>query len=317
MSNVRAEMETVRYNNLNSVERIVGAKYLVFKQSEKMDMQRLDFDISTVHEYQGKQADIIVVVRTTTKKEDIYNRPEHCLVAISLHRKRFIYYTPVFDDGISKYIQRSQGLSDADYKSHYVDPSLRGGGFQPDYIKPIYSLSYANEGYLHHPSIYGVCDRWGYTLKQVETCCLVGPSDISRRAFVPQSCLVFQNSSCSVEVLQDFYDHMLPSNSIHFLNYDVYNVNTLFPLEIHLENISFDSSKTRVYKHSCFDKLRPHLRTSIGDSRPSNQIETLLAMIKRNLNVPEIQGQVCEDSLVELMFDKFVTTFIPDYQRFV
>lgn len=57
------------------------------------------------------------------------------------------------------------------------------------------------------------------------------------------------------------------------------------------------------------------MRTSIGDSRPSTQIETLLAMIKRNLNVPEIQGQVFEDSLVELMFDKFVTTFVPDYHR--
>lgn len=311
-SSVRAEMSTVRYTNPNCIERIVGAKYLVFKQSEKLDLLRLGYDVSTVHEYQGKQSDVVVVVRTTSKKEEIYNKPEHCLVAISRHKKRFIYYTPVFDDGISKYVKRSAGLLDSDYKACHVD--LRGGGaVKSDFTVPVYSLAYTNVGYLHHPSVYSVCDRWGYTAKQVQTCVLVGAADYSACSSVSDVPFLPQNCGSSVDVLQEFYDYVLPGNSVHFLDYDVYNVNTLFPLEVHLENITFDSSRTRVYKPQQFDKLKPVLRTSIGDSRPSTQIETLLAMIKRNLNVPDIQGQVFEEEMIDLMFSKFVSTFIPSH----
>lgn len=73
-------------------------KYLVFKQSEKDLMKKAGYDVSTIHEYQGKQAKHIIVVRTSTKtKEEIYLSPSHVLVAISRHTDSLTYYTPVTD----------------------------------------------------------------------------------------------------------------------------------------------------------------------------------------------------------------------------
>lgn len=49
----------------------------MLNQSEKAQLNKYGYNVYTVHEYQGKQAAYIVVVRLTEEKEDIYNSLPH------------------------------------------------------------------------------------------------------------------------------------------------------------------------------------------------------------------------------------------------
>lgn len=305
-SNIRSEMELRKFTNLSAVPNVSGTKYLVFKQSEKTEMMKLGFDVSTVHEYQGKENPDIVVVRTSSKKEDIFNREEHCLVAISRHRKTFTYYSPDHSDTISKYIIKSKSLSDSDYrKAHYSE-----GGYI-DNSRPIYKLRPNDGPYLSSEPLYSVTKRWGGGW---QTGILVPEVDVA-----PMKMLMFdipfiqQNAGlCDPSFLQEAYDWFFPGNSIHCLDFDVMNVNTTFPIDLHVENMTIGLCQFRNYKPSRFDKLRPALRTSVPFSRPSTQIETILAMLKRNLNVPDIQGDVDNETLASSMFEAFKSTYMND-----
>ncbi|CAH2225120.1 jg1460 [Pararge aegeria aegeria] len=98
-------------------------KYLVFKQSEKELLKRAGYDVSTIHEFQGKQHKNIVIVRTSTKvKEEIYSSSSHILVAISRHTETLSYYTPVRDD-LRKLLETK--ISTAELNRVKLD--LRGG----------------------------------------------------------------------------------------------------------------------------------------------------------------------------------------------
>ena len=69
-------------------------KYLTFTQAEKTTMLSAGFDTSTVHEFQGKQASRIAVVRlNATANVDIFNKTAYALVALSRHTDKLVYYT--------------------------------------------------------------------------------------------------------------------------------------------------------------------------------------------------------------------------------
>lgn len=76
-----------------------------------------------------------------------------------------------------------------------------------------------------------------------------------------------------------------------------------------------DISKTRNYTAPQYDKIQPVLRTIIPHHRPHTQMETLLAMVKRNLNIPEIQGIVDQEMLSDMMVESFINTFIDKTTR--
>lgn len=54
VSEVVGEMRRKPYTSLSAIDKMKNKKYLTFKQSEKMEMQRMGFDVSTIHEFQGK-----------------------------------------------------------------------------------------------------------------------------------------------------------------------------------------------------------------------------------------------------------------------
>ncbi|KAG8271890.1 hypothetical protein J6590_052946 [Homalodisca vitripennis] len=94
-------------------------KVLVFKQSEKLELQKLGYDVSSIHEYQGKQTDHIAVVRTSKiPEEELYNSKSHCIVAITRHRKTFKYFSPVANDTLSKWVKQMSSYSDNDLAKH-------------------------------------------------------------------------------------------------------------------------------------------------------------------------------------------------------
>lgn len=81
-------------------------KVLTFKQSEKSELCKLGYDASTIHEFQGKQAKHIAVIRTSKENEEIYNSVPHCIVAISRHTESLVYISPDPLDVISSWISR-------------------------------------------------------------------------------------------------------------------------------------------------------------------------------------------------------------------
>ncbi|KAG8252870.1 hypothetical protein J6590_047371 [Homalodisca vitripennis] len=105
-SNVKRELVKHVFDNINSIPVMVkDTKMLVFKQTEKAQLLKLGHNVSTIHEYQGKQAPHTVVVRTSSNNEDIYNSVPHCLVAISRHTQSFTYIAPTQEDILTKWIR--------------------------------------------------------------------------------------------------------------------------------------------------------------------------------------------------------------------
>nr|AQM55304.1 hypothetical protein 1 [Cordoba virus] len=105
---------TCKYVKLtnNNVPIKEGVKYLTFTQSDKLEVNkklrnaRLTENCETVHEFQGKEAKIIYVVRfDSNKQSELFLRPNYALVAISRHTKQLVYYTRVTTDALSKLIK--------------------------------------------------------------------------------------------------------------------------------------------------------------------------------------------------------------------
>lgn len=80
-------------------------QYLVFTQAEKQILRTKGLLVSTVHEFQGKEASDIIVVRLNDKKmSDIYLRFNYALVALTRHTKSLRYFTRCDSDALSKLI---------------------------------------------------------------------------------------------------------------------------------------------------------------------------------------------------------------------
>lgn len=63
---------------------------------------------------------------------------------------------------------------------------------------------------------------------------------------------------------------------------------------------------------SPFDNMVPVLRTAISPARKQTVVEVLLALFKRNYNVPELTGLVDDVIVVNDVVTNFVNTFIPE-----
>nr|QVG74716.1 hypothetical protein 2 [ssRNA positive-strand virus sp.] len=80
-------------------------QYLTFTQSEKQKLLKKDLRVSTVHEFQGKEAPVIYVVRLNPYPNDeIFLRFNYALVAMTRHSQKLVYYTRVSSDALSKLI---------------------------------------------------------------------------------------------------------------------------------------------------------------------------------------------------------------------
>lgn len=122
---IKDDTRLVRLENIDQLHLKINRskhKILVFKQSEKLILGSLGYDVSTVHEYQGKQAEHIAVVRTSNKPEDeIYTSQPHCIVAISRHTKSLTYLTPMTSDTLSTWINQINNFSTPQIAAHQRD----------------------------------------------------------------------------------------------------------------------------------------------------------------------------------------------------
>nr|APG77770.1 hypothetical protein [Hubei virga-like virus 4] len=94
-----------KISSLIDVPRVPTSQYIVFTQAEKTALAELNLKVATVHEFQGKEADHVIIVRINPYIQDeIFNSKTYVLVAITRHRKSCVYYTKVTSDLISKTI---------------------------------------------------------------------------------------------------------------------------------------------------------------------------------------------------------------------
>lgn len=67
-------------------------------QSEKDSLKRMGYDVCTVHEFQGNQAEIIYLVRLNNRvQEPLFNKVPYQLVALTRHTKQLIYFSVIKD----------------------------------------------------------------------------------------------------------------------------------------------------------------------------------------------------------------------------
>lgn len=313
VSNVRGEMTLEHFTNVDTLNLDLEDQVLVFTQAEKVELLKIHKKVSTVHEFQGKQARSIVVVRATGQKYEVFNQTSHCLVAVSRHTERFRYVTADTTDLLSSWIVKTEGFTVADYMRHHLSSAERttagGGGvtFPREYVEAPPYLPTMD----FHQNILDTYYQWGFSHMTTTKF-----YDVERfKPFIPQVRYVLQNYCDNITVLQCAYDELFPLNSIHNLEYDVYHANVTEDLELQVSDMMLDSSRLRNYSQPWYDHLRPSLRTCMPQNRPNTSVESLLAIIKRNLNVPEVQGCVYSLDLAKAMHKSFVNSYIPPERR--
>lgn len=301
-SMVMDEFQIQRYVNLSSLPRIEGAKFLVFLQAEKLalqeraktmklDVQTIEEYVSTVHEYQGKQTDHIILVRTSTVAHAVYDSDPHLLVAISRHRLSFTYVTADVRDTMSRWMRTVMGRPQSEYmRYHHKPPTLSGG--RADYEVVYREPAYAPDGVFEQTQKLGPA---------LPCCTYRSHPDLDPVLEDPPPPV---NFVCDIESLQHLYDEVFPGASCEDYSGDIYSVNVAEPLALNLANMVIDASRVRNFKQKSFDRLHPLLRTHMPHVRPGTAIETLVAMVKRNLNVPEIKGETDPDTVAEYMFER-------------
>ncbi|QKN22697.1 replicase [Erysiphe necator associated virga-like virus 1] len=310
-SMVRGELSLELFLNVDSLNLEQRDQVLVFTQNEKTEILKVHKTVSTVHEFQGRQAESIVVVRATGQKYEVFEHLPHCLVAISRHTEKFRYITTDTSDMLSRWVDESKYLTVADLDEHHVslkDMTAAGGELpQRDYAVALPYLPSMN----YHTNILDTYYQWGFS--HVTTAKLF---DVNRfEVVIPQPRYVMQNYCDNITVLQCAYDELFPLNSIHYLEFDVYQVNVVEDLELQVADMMIDASRLRNYSTPWFERLKPSLRTCMPQNRPNTSIESLLAIIKRNLNVPGVQGCVFSKDLAKNMLSSFVESYIPPERR--
>lgn len=197
-------------------------------------------------------------------------------------------------------------------KFHY---SMKGGAIKNEAIK-------GEVLFMENPAIVEISEKVYDAIKSENNC---NPYDFilpcsgeeimmdEKKDII--SCMNRQTFA-SVGMIQELHDLVLPCNAAHDLTFDSYMVATE-PMHIEIDNAVVTMDKRApIIKTINYDKLKPNLRTEMYTKRPITQYETLLALVKRNHNIPELAGIVDMETLAEKMHERFMNTYFTDqYNR--
>ncbi|APG77682.1 hypothetical protein [Hubei virga-like virus 12] len=151
----------------------------------------------------------------------------------------------------------------------------------------------------------------GFTRGLVEEINAFDNTDFKTLSYFP----VFRNKNLipSVDILQDYFDNMIPNASYRDYYYDPKIIETA-NLKLNIDPFRFNPGFELPAKNN-FDKLQPFLKTHMPATRPNSYKETLLAALKRNLCVPQLQTIVSYNTLKKIMVKKFISAYIPKENR--
>jgi hypothetical protein len=112
--------------------------YMTHTQKDKQSLINLGLGkrngsaIMTIHEAQGQTFDNVTLIRLNRKNEDIYMSTEHAIVAISRHRKSFLYLTQAGEDKVIK-LMKSVGNCEKSLEKWNSEQALRNDiGLDPE-----------------------------------------------------------------------------------------------------------------------------------------------------------------------------------------
>lgn len=341
-SKVEKSMVLKKINNLSGITTPNfkgGDHVIVFKQSEKQELLKYwrniegsSNRINTVHEFQGRQAENIFIVRISDKpQEEIYLRKNYALVAITRHTNSCYYFTPILTDAVSKfiigvpknirpYIARNKGGGQSSYiVSRLISNNCPLGNdhnyhtlnnINNDRKDPFMSMTdkqrvqWAVEyggGYRYND--ISITDN-NQTLNNM----------LTNNSTIKTSSVQLSDNGSDVSVLQSHFDRMLPKNAERDNVLDQL-LTEKCDLNVTVDNIRWSGVRKDValfkYENST---LKPVLRTSCPVKRVSTATEILLGIQKRNASVPETQGISIHKDLVDSMVCNFVKVFLDPSQ---
>lgn len=107
-----------------------------------------------------------------------------------------------------------------------------------------------------------------------------------------------------IPVLQYWYDSIFPDD-LGCSNADDPYIADNSELTLHSPDMSIVTLPKRMFPDN-YDCMEPELKTHISAPRRQNMTEVLLALYKRNYNVPELRGLCYEQDVVEKSVGKFL-----------
>lgn len=303
--------------------------YLTHVQADKDYLRREGYEkngskVLSVHEAQGLTWKNVIVVRMQQKPLEIYDRREYAVVAMTRHTKSLVYYSDV-SDALSKLMLKgvvSAGslLAWNGENRMYADEHKLHDGLK---AKMTAGFSFGVSECGHKPAL--MCE-WGQSEYDDRSDLLASlpHSDYeSMRVNVVDGCSVCEQSYATnviknvkqvcdrdVRFLQEFYDDKMPGVSESVYDYDqcMVEMSDLLLNVDHLDvNVGAGAPKVRK-----FDKLKPVLRTVVSAKRVPSQRESVLGMIKRNLNVPVLLNDMDGSVLGMYLFKNFIRSVVRD-----
>nr|QWC36484.1 ORF1 [Bemisia tabaci nege-like virus 2] len=207
-SSNRASTSSMSVHKYNGVESLPtgpceNIQFLTFTQSCKRALIRSGkHNVNTIHEYEGKQAENVILVRDTNVTSDrLPDTVCYLLVAITRHTFSFRYYSKLPNDRLWNMIINHKKKPHASL-THYVktaggiDFSIKYNGVLTNYAVPhdyqTFTIRDAS-GLSHHYSLkfFGHCDRPGIRFeyrsdRTILVCRFLGPANSSAvRAICP------------------------------------------------------------------------------------------------------------------------------------
>nr|QVG74708.1 RNA-dependent RNA polymerase [ssRNA positive-strand virus sp.] len=300
-SNVR---NSVRLNRISGINDIVFNKYdhiLTFTQEEKLSiLKQVDINygnkVNTIHEYQGKQCNKIAIVRLINKANPIYDSKEHILVALSRHKVILEYLTVVYNDSLSKEINKIKNFS----QTMLREVMYSGGGIiREEIIEPDKAVQLYTEPKFIRDIVMNHCYT-GY-IPYNFTCEYTYDNNEFEAEFL------ISNSVNSVNILQDFIDRVQPQSSVSYNKYDHQQLHENDVLVL-AENFYF--CELHPYKFNSRDYLTSHLRTPIQRAVVPSIRQIIKAFAERNGSVPNLQGTINEFEQAKTLIEDFKKTYI-------
>lgn len=299
-----------------------GAQILTFTQADKHSIQNTNgrnHVVNTVGEFQGKQAESVVLLRVLDKEIATYNNLNQFVVALSRHTKRFKYVTPVRDD-LAKLISKS--LDRKTMRKHKIDG--RGGGMvynsskknldryfphltsneqyldytvrlKPEYCKDLnLEMKVLNNIVLNHSFT-------GYTQVKPKFDCLLELPE-----YVPKPVLVHTDNE--INTIQDFINRIYPGSTD-----DHRHENYIFENDpLYVTATGFTISKC-LPPPVIRDYFSPTLRTSCPVAMAHSQKQIVKAFNERNGGVPDMAGRIPEYYYADKMIKSFKRAYVADH----
>jgi uncharacterized protein YodC (DUF2158 family) len=111
--------------------------------------------------------------------------------------------------------------------------------------------------------------------------------------------------------MQFYYDTLLPGNSTVLNEFDAVTMN-LRDISLNVKDCVIDFSKAVPIPKDERGFLKPVIRTAAEKPRKPGLLENLVAMIKRNMNAPDLTGTIDIEDTASFVAEKFFQSFTID-----